>query len=261
MKTIICAVLLALVPFAASASEENACGAIDCYHFTPNLKDKASLQRGAKWFMNYCSGCHAAQYSRYERVASDLGIPEDLMTKNLIFDGSKFGSLMKNAMPTELAEKWFGKAPPDLTLETSYRSPQWVYTYLLNFYKDPSRPWGVNNRVFHNVAMPDVMLELQGLQECAPGPVKAENGGIKRDPLTGKDLLENPCGRLKVVEKGSQTPEQYKQTAYDLTNFLAYMAEPEKLHRERIGGYVMLFLGVFLVFGWLLNREYWKDVH
>ncbi len=254
---------LTIIPLKAVGAEAaHDCGTIACDEFKPDLHDKASLQNGARIYMNYCMGCHSLQYSRYNRVAADLGIPDDLMQANLIFDPDvKIGSLMHSAMDEKLAKKWFGAAPPDLTLVSRARQPEWLYTYLRNFYSDPSRPYGVNNRVFKDVGMPDVMLELQGMQECALGPVKAANGGIKRDPLTGEDILEEPCGQLKLVQKGSMTPDEFDGAMHDLVNFLAYTAEPMAAERQRTGIFVLLFIVLFFVFTWLLNREYWKDVH
>jgi ubiquinol-cytochrome c reductase cytochrome b subunit len=256
--------LLVFLPLKAVGSEaEKSCGAIECDEFVPDLRDKASLQRGAKYYVNYCMGCHSLKYARYERTAIDLAIPLALAEEHLIFDDTKIGELMHNSMPTPLAKKWFGAPPPDLTLIVRARSPEWVYTYLRNFYRDdsPARAWGVNNRVFKDVAMPHALLDLQGLPECAPGPVLAANGGVKRDPLTGEDLLEDPCGRLKVSVAGSMNPEQFDAAVADLTNFLSYTAEPMALERRRIGVFVLLFIAFFGVFAWLLNREYWKDVH
>ena len=106
------------------------------------------------------------------------------------------------------------------------------------------------------------------MTECAPGPAVAANGGIKRDELTGEEVLFddngnalNPCGRTVVVEEGKLSPAEFDATIYDLVNFLAYVAEPIKEDRKRIGVFVLLFLGLFFVFAYLLNREYWKDVH
>ena len=238
------------------------CGSMPCDEFTADPHDQASLQRGAALYMNYCMGCHSLKYSRYNRVAEDLGIPEDLMEANLIFDPSvKIGSLMENAMDERTAKIWFGATPPDLTLVSRARQPEWLYTYLRTFYRDDSRPYGVNNKVFKDVGMPHVMLELQGLQECAMGPVKATNGGIKRDPLTGEDILEEPCGQFSITEAGRMAPEEFDGAIYDLVNFLAYTAEPIAADRQRIGVFVLLFIAVFFVFASLLNREYWKDVH
>jgi ubiquinol-cytochrome c reductase cytochrome b subunit len=253
---------LAIIPLkAVGAESEYACGTIECDAFEANMEDKASLQNGLNTYMNYCMGCHSLQYSRYIRVADDLGIPHDIMEANVIYDDANIGSLMNNAMPKPLAKKWFGAAPPDLTLVARARNPEWLYTYLRTFYKDDSRPYGVNNKVFPAVGMPHVFLELQGMQECAMGPVRAANGGIKRDPLTGEDILEAECGRLVVTKAGTQTPAEFDKTVYDLVNFLEYVAEPMQQDRKRIGIYVMFFLAIFFVFAWLLNREYWKDVH
>ncbi|MFC3153555.1 cytochrome c1 [Litoribrevibacter euphylliae] len=221
-----------------------------------NVSNKASLQRGAQTFMNYCMGCHAMQYSRYERVADDLHIPHELMVENLIFDDSKIGQLMHNSMTVDSAKRWFGAAPPDLTLVARVRGEDWLYTYLRTFYEDPTRPLGVNNEVFPNVGMPHVLMELQGLQKkgCAQVPVDI-------DVLTGQDITEERCDVLYLAEEGTQSPAEYEETVYDLVNFLVYTAEPMQEERVRIGIIVMLFLVVLFICAYLLNREYWKDIH
>ncbi|MAL95936.1 MAG: ubiquinol-cytochrome C reductase [Haliea sp.] len=254
---------LTIIPLKAVGAESaHACGSIPCDEFTADPSDKASLQSGAQLYMNYCMGCHSLQYSRYNRVAKDLGIPEDLMQEHLIFDPDvQIGELMENAMDERLAKVWYGVNPPDLTLVARARQPEWLYTYLRNFYRDDSRPYGVNNRVFKDVGMPHVLLELQGMQECAMGPARADNGGVKRDPLTGEDILEEPCGQFTIAEKGSMEPEEFDAAMYDLVNFLSYTAEPMASDRKRIGLFALLFIAIFFVFAWLLNREYWKDVH
>ena len=254
---------LTILPLKAVGSEaEFNCGSMPCDEMAVNPHDKASLQSGAKLYMNYCMGCHSLKYGRYNRVATDLGIPEDLFMANLVFNpNTRFASLMDNSMDDANAKLWFGATPPDLTLVSRARQPEWLYTYLRTFYKDPSRPYGVNNKVFKDVGMPHVLLELQGMQECAMGPVMAHNGGVKRDPLTGEDILEDPCGRFSIGKAGLMTPEEFDGAVYDLVNFLAYMGEPMAADRQRIGTYVLLFIALFFVFAWLLNREYWKDVH
>lgn len=253
---------MALIPLQAVGAESAfKCGSIPCDAVDVDLKDKASLQSGAALYMNYCMGCHSLKYSRYERVATDLGIPAQIMMDNLIFDDTKIGSLMDNAMPDDAAKRWFGATPPDLTLLTRARSPEWLYTYLRSFHTDNSRPYGVNNRVFKDVGMPHVMLELQGVTECGPGPVMAPNGGVKRDILTGEDLLGGDCGQLNIVEPGRMTADEFDIAMKDLVSFMEYAAEPMALDRQRIGIYVLLFLAVFWVFAWLLNREYWRGIH
>lgn len=235
------------------------CGTMPCDNIELDIHDKASLQSGAQVYMNYCMGCHSLQYSRYNRVAADLGIPEDLMGGNLIADPDvKVGSLMNNAMSKDAAKIWFGAPPPDLTLVARARKPDWLYTYLRTFYEDPSRPYGVNNKVFPNVGMPHVLLEMQGLLACAPA---ADHSSV--DSLSGTAVAEHhdECGSFDVVQEGRLNDEEYDAAIYDLVNFLAYVAEPIKADRHRIGIYAMLFIAIFFVFASLLNREYWKDVH
>ncbi len=254
-------VLIFLPLKAVGAGGGHECGTIECDEVELDFRDKASLQRGAKLFANYCMGCHSAQYSRWGRVAQDINVPDEMVMENLVFTDQQIGGLMKSAMTEEDGKEWFGTAPPDLTMATRVRSPEWVYTYLRNFYKDDSRPYGVNNRVFPDVAMPHALLDLQGLQECAPGPVKASNGGIKEDPLTGDPILDDPCGTFELATEGSMSPEEFDDAVYDLVNFMGYMAEPMRADSQRIGVYVLLFLAFLLVWVWLLNREYWKDIH
>jgi ubiquinol-cytochrome c reductase cytochrome b subunit len=253
--------LLTFIPLKVVGAESSYdCGTMPCDHIAVDPTDSASLQRGAALYNSYCMGCHSLQYSRHNRVARDLGIPEDLYKANLMFDPSiKIGSLMDNAMDKANAKTWFGATPPDLTLVARARNPDWLYTYLRNFYQDSTRPYGVNNKVFPQVGMPHVLMELQGMPECAAGPGYGNDEHV--DPLSGQSVMEQPCGRLDVKTAGSMTPEQFDEAIYDLVNFLAYTAEPMKVERQRMGIYVMLFLAVFFVFAWLLSREYWKDVH
>ena len=262
MGALLVIILLVVLPIKAVGAESGkSCGDIDCDPFTAELTDYASMQRGANVAVNYCMGCHSFKYSRWERVADDLNIPHDLMMDNLVFSGQKIGDLMEISMPADSAKDWFGAVPPDLTLVARSRSPEWIYTYLKNFYVDPSRPLGVNNKVFKDVGMPHALLDLQGLQECAPGPVVASNGGIKRDLLTGEDLLEDPCGQFTLIEKGTLSEAEYDQAVYDLTNFLTYIAEPMAEQRKHIGRWVLLFLLLLLVPATLLAREYSKVMH
>ncbi|WP_422132999.1 MULTISPECIES: cytochrome c1 [unclassified Endozoicomonas] len=251
MKKTIITLLFSLVPvlgFAAGGSG---------YPLDPietDHSDKASLQRGAMYYQNFCAGCHATQFQRYERVADDIGIPHDLMMENLVPKSAKIGDLMKNGMRKDEAKVWFGAAPPDLTMVTRVRGEDWVYTYLRTFYEDPKRPWGVNNKVFPDVGMPHVLMELQGVQiDSCQGASPTE-----RDPLTGEKI----CGLVVDPErKGSLTPAEYDQAMYDLTNFLSYSAEPVKQKRQQLGIYVLLFLVLLFIVALLLKREYWKDIH
>jgi ubiquinol-cytochrome c reductase cytochrome b subunit len=255
-------VVMVVVPIKAVGAESNFnCGTIECDVMEPDLTNKASLQRGAKYFNNYCMGCHSAKFSRYERVADDLGIPHDLMLENLVFSDQRIGGLMDISMRPEQAKRFFGVVPPDLSLVARARSPEWLYTYLRNFYVDESRPFGVNNRVFVNVGMPHVMIDLQGLLNCGPGPKLAPGGGVLRDNL-GNPEIDEHCGALQDGSlKGTLTTEEFDRAVYDLVNFLEYLGEPSALKRERMGIFVLLFISVFFIFAYLLNREYWKGIH
>jgi ubiquinol-cytochrome c reductase cytochrome b subunit len=254
--------LLVIIPIKAVGAESAyKCGSIPCDSFEADLTNEASLQNGAMLAVNYCMGCHSFKYSRWERVATDIGIPNQLMLDNMVFTGQKIGELMDIAMPADAAKSWFGATPPDLTLVARSRKPDWLYTYLRNFYADPSRPLGVNNKVYKDVGMPHALLDLQGLAECSPGPVMAANGGIKRDLLTGQDILDNPCGNYNITKAGTMTAEEYDVAIYDLVNFLTYIAEPMAEQRKHIGKLVILFLLFLLVPTVLLNREYWKGIH
>ncbi len=246
MRKLLLASLFLLVPALAPAAG----GGVPLLDADIDLKDQASLQRGAGYFVNYCMGCHSLGYMRYNRLANDLGIDDATLRQSLIFTGAKPGDLMVSSMNPVSAEKWFGTAVPDLTLVTRWRTPDWVYSYLKGFYADPSRPLGVNNVVFPNVGMPHVLAGLQGVAQ----PKFAEHPGPDGAPV--KTVVG-----VEPAQGGTMTAEQYDAFARDLTAFLAYAGEPIKLERQRLGIWVLLFLAVFFVAAYMLKKEYWKDVH
>jgi ubiquinol-cytochrome c reductase cytochrome c1 subunit len=213
-----------------------------------DLGNRASLQRGAQLYMNYCSGCHSLKYMRYSRMAEDFGLTEDDVMQNLNLTGAKFGEQVLVAMPDEGATRWFGNAPPDLSVISRVRGNDWIYTYLKSFYLDETRPVGWNNTLFPNVSMPNPLWEMQGLQRPVHG---------KKDPVTG-DL---PVEHLEIGQPGSQSAAEFDQTARDITTFLEYVGEPAVLQRRSLGVWVILFLAFFTFLAWLLKTEYWKDVH
>jgi ubiquinol-cytochrome c reductase cytochrome c1 subunit len=189
--------------------------------------DLVSLQRGAKLFMNYCAGCHSLKYIRYNNMATGIGIVdsqgklmEQAVKDNLIFSGAKITDPILSAMTKQEGANWFGIAPPDLSLVSRSRGVDWLYTYLISFYDDNKKQWGVNNHVYPDVAMPHVLNNLQ------------------------KTL----------------TAQEYDLAVADIVNFLAYVGEPYQQTRKRMGVWVLLFLGIFFIFAALLKREYWKDV-
>lgn len=202
-----------------------------------DLTDKESLKKGFKTYINYCLGCHQLQYQRYNRTFKDLGIEEADGVENYMYTGEKTGDHITNTMPTKEAAKWFGTAPPDLTLEARLRSPDWIYTYLRSFYMDSDRPFGVNNKVFKDVGMPHVLQDLQGVSSID------EHGNIS--PAMG----------------GGLSPEEYDVVVRDLTNFLEYVGEPSKLERKSMGVKVLIFLFIFFIVAYFLKKEYWKDIH
>ena len=214
-----------------------------------DLTDNASLQRGAKLFMNYCLGCHQMQYQRYERTFRDIGIPTAIGEEQLIFDGSKVGSHIKNAIDLDDASKWFGAPPPDLTLVARVRGTDWIYTYLKSFYKDESRPFGVNNVVFPSVGMPHVLQELQGVTTAVTEEVE-ENGQTVTKIV---DIVSDGSGEM--------SDDEYDQAARDLANFFEYVGEPSRLESKALGIKVLGFLFILFILAFLLKKEYWRDVH
>jgi len=247
MKKPLIAILFALLPTVALAASGHDVH-LDKAHIDPGNKE--SLQRGAKVFVNYCMSCHAAKYQRYNRVARDLGIREDDVIEYLMFTGDKIGDHMDVAMTKADGKAYFGAAPPDLTLVARVRGVDWLYSYLRAFYLDDTRPFGVNNLVFPNVGMPHVLWELQGWQAPVYKTV-TDSEGHEHQVVEG----------LELVEPGTETPAEFDRTVRDLVNFLAYMGEPIKQERQRLGIKVLLYLLVFFVIAYLLKKEYWKDIH
>ncbi len=227
-----------------------------------DLSDKPSLQNGARIFVNYCLSCHSAAYMRYNRMGRDLGISDELVKGNLLFAADKVGDLMKAVMPSEDAKVWFGTAPPDLTLAARARKPEWIYTFMRSFYRDDKSPSGWNNAVFPSVAMPHVLYEWQGSRRAVFKTVKEkaimeQEDGTEMEKVTEALVFD----KFEQRKPGSMSEQEYNEAMRDLTNFLVYLGEPAKLVRYRIGVYVLIFLAVFLIFAYLLKKEYWKDIH
>ena len=246
MKKIITALLITLLPALGFASA----GGIHLDKADVNIHDQASLQNGAKLFVNYCLSCHSAAYMRYNRMGKDLGLSEEQVTNNLMFAADKIGETMTVAMPANDAKNWFGTKIPDLTVVARARGADWLYTYLRTFYLDPSRPWGVNNATFKDVGMPHVLWELEGLKQ----PVYE----------THKDHDGNETKRIvdyEIVQPGKMSEAEYDNAVRDLVNFMVYMGEPAKLSRYNIGVWVLLFLALLFVVSYAMKKEFWKDVH
>jgi ubiquinol-cytochrome c reductase cytochrome c1 subunit len=273
VKKIVVAILLAAMPvlgLAAGAKTE-------LLEAKTDLSDKASLQRGAKMFVNFCLGCHSASFMRYNRMGQDLGLTDEQVMDNLLFAGDKVVEKMQVAMLPQDAAKWFGVSPPDLSVIARARSPDWLYSYLVTFYQDddPVRPFGVNNIVFEDVAMPHVLWSQQGIQQYVEGdrPANVQSEHLRKLEAVGADILlhktllledgthEEVVDRLSATRPGAMEPGQFRRAARDLVNFLVYVSEPAQLVRYKIGTWVLVFLAGLFVLSYALYKEYWKDVH
>jgi len=273
LKKTVVAILLAAMPVLGLAAG----GKIELLEAKPDLSDKASLQRGAKMFVNFCLGCHSTSFMRYSRLRQDLGLTEEQVQNNLLFTGGKVVDKMEVAMSADDAEKWFGVNPPDLSVIARSRSPDWLYSYLVTFYQDddPARPFGVNNIVFKDVGMPHVLWSQQGIQQYVEGdkPANVQSEHIHKLEASGADVLlhttlvledgthEEAVDRLSATRPGTMEPGQFRRAARDLVNYLVYVSEPAQLVRYKIGTWVLVFLAVLFVLSYGLYKEYWKDVH
>jgi ubiquinol-cytochrome c reductase cytochrome c1 subunit len=242
MKKFILALGL-LLPMLAIANE-----GVHLDHAPIDINDQASLQRGARVFVNYCLNCHSAAYMRYNRL-QDIGLTDAQIKANLIFSGEKVGETMTVAMSRKDAKTWFGSPPPDLTVEARARGADWLYSYMRGFYRDSTTTTGWNNIVFDKVAMPHVLWQLQG-QQVLKHEEKVDAQGIKTELHT-----------LVLEKKGTLSPAEYDATVADLVNYMVYMAEPMQAKRKHVGLFVLLFLGLFFVLTYCLKKEFWKDIH
>jgi ubiquinol-cytochrome c reductase cytochrome c1 subunit len=214
----------------------------------------ASLQRGARNFMAYCSGCHSLRFMRYSRLAADLKIPDELRDQNLVKPGAKFTDYIKSSMPVADAAEWFGKAPPDLSLVARSRGSDWVFNFLTTFYADPAnRQTGVNNLALPGTAMPHVLSNLQGVKNATW--TDEEHKGADGNAMTSKVFAKFEPGIA-----GSMTDEQYDGFVRDTVNFLDYVGDPTQVERQGLGIWVVLFLLMFTGIAYMLKKEYWKDV-
>ena len=251
MKKVLITIMLALTPamaFAAGGSGAK----LD--HVKVDLGDQASLQNGAKIFVNYCLSCHSASYMRYNRMAQDIGLTEEQVAEYMGFitdDKGKFkpGALMKATINADEAKAAFNTVPPDLSVTSRSKGADWIYTYMRSFYRDDSKIIGVNNLVFPDVGMPHVLWELQGWQDPVIATVKDDEGN------------KSKTVKLELAEPGLMTPKEYDRAIRDLVNFLDYMGEPAKHDRRALGVKVIMFLLVFLIVAYMMKREFWKDVH
>ena len=232
------------------AAEEN----VKLDHVEVNVTDTASLQSGARTFVNYCLNCHSASLVRYDQLRA-IGLSDKQITDNLMFTAEKIGDPMNVAFNKKEAKAAFGVVPPDLSVIARSRSPDWLYTYLRGFYRDPSTVTGWNNTVYPNVAMPHVLWSLQGERELVHVPVMRDGKQVEDH---GKPKMD---AKLQTVSKGSLSPTEYDRTVRDLVNFLVWIGEPHQVKRQQIGVWVVIALVFLIALTFALKNAYWKDVH
>ncbi|RLC97663.1 MAG: cytochrome c1 [Chloroflexi bacterium] len=237
MKTLIFAFFAGLLSL-TSGQILAASGGIHLDPVEIDLSDKASLQRGAKTFVNYCLSCHAASFMRYNRMAKDIGLTNAQVEENLMFASEKIGDTMTIAMRADDAKKWFGVTPPDLSVISRARGTDWLNTYLRTFYLDDTKAIGTNNLAFKDVGMPHVLWQQQGY--------------LTTDAETH---------HLSSATKGELTNSQYNVMIADLVNFLAYIGEPSKIQRLALGKWVLLYLFLFFLVAYPMKKAFWKDIH
>jgi ubiquinol-cytochrome c reductase cytochrome c1 subunit len=222
--------------------------------FAPDVTDVASLQRGARNYVNFCLGCHGLSLMRYNAL-TQIGLTDDQIRDNLMFTAQKVGEPIVTAMTRAEGKAWFGAAPPDLSVIARSRGPSWLYTYLRGFYRDPTTQTGWNNTVFPNVGMPHAMWTLQGERGMTMQPVTRDGKPVMDH---GKPLMEP---RFETLRPGSQSALEYDRTVSDLVNFLVWVGEPVQERRRQLGYLVLIGLGVLMFVTWMLYKEFWKDVH
>ncbi len=211
-------------------------------------QDISSLQRGARNFMNYCSGCHSAQYVRYKTIGKYLELSEQQLIDNLMFNAERTFETINVAMPADSAARWFGTTPPDLSLRARAKGADYIYNFLKGFYLDADSPTGVDNIVLSGTSMPHVLWELQGFQAA----VYAE--------LTEEGVTSRVFEGFEQETVGTMDTEEYDDFVRDTVNFLAYIAEPIRSDRRRLGAWVLMFLVFFLIIASMLKNQIWKDV-
>ena len=216
----------------------------------------ASLQRGARNFMNYCSGCHSAQYVRYNTIGKHLELSEEQLIDNLMFNAEKTFETIQSAMPADEAARWYGTAPPDMSLMARAKGADYIYNFLKGFYVDPDSPTGVDNTILAGTSMPHVLWELLGYQRAV---FETHTEEIEVDGKM-ESITTEEFARFETVTSGSMDAEDYDEFVRDTVNFLAYISEPIRGERRVIGTWVMIYLLVFFVIAAMLKKQIWKDV-
>ena len=244
---------LALIGAAFVSTQAFAAGGASLEHANIDPNNVPSLQRGAANFMNYCSGCHSAKYVRYSTIGKYLELSDEQLIENLMFNAEKTFETINAAMPAADAERWFGSAPPDLSLMARAKGADYIYSFLKGFYVEEGSPTGVNNTVLSGTSMPHVLWKLQGFQ------VAHFEERIETD-ADGNEIVSQVFKEFEQVTPGSMSPEEYEGFVRDTTNFLAHIAEPMRSDRQKLGVWVMIYLVILLILAIALKKEIWRDV-
>jgi len=245
MRLIACAVILL-----AGASAYGAGGELELDKAGNDPDNTASLQRGARNFMSYCAGCHSAKYVRYNSIARDLELSEDQVIDNLMFNAQRSFETIQASMPSADAQRWFGQAPPDMSLMARAKGTDYIFNFLRGFYLDPESPTGVDNLHLAGTSMPNVLWELQGYQKAVFVESEADESGVVTHDFEG----------FESVTAGTMSAEEFDAFVRDTVNFLEYISEPIRSKRRVLGVWVLMFLSFFLFVSWKLYKEIWKDV-
>jgi ubiquinol-cytochrome c reductase cytochrome c1 subunit len=251
MKKFVWQILSGLAVAAVVATAQANTGSFPLEAAPKRVNSEAALQNGAKLFVNYCLNCHSAVSMRYNRLR-DIGLTDEQIKQNLLFTGEKVGDMMTVAISPKEAKAWFGATPPDLSVIARAKGPDYLYTYLRTFYKDETRPTGWNNMAFPSVGMPNVLWELQGIRTA-----KYEEEKDHHDASKTVHVFKG----FEQVTPGKLKPQEFDDAVGDLVAYMQWMGEPAQLDRKRLGVWVLMFLAVFTVLAWGLNKSYWKDIH
>ncbi|MEL6869331.1 MAG: cytochrome c1 [Pseudomonadota bacterium] len=254
MKTVVHSAAIIILAATFSGDAVAAGGGAKLDHAGNNVGNTDSLQRGMSNFMNYCSGCHSAKYVRYNTLGEALGLSDDQLIENLMFNADKTHETINVSMRQADAESWFAQVPPDLSLIARSKGVDHIYTFLRSYYAEDASRTGWNNTLVAGVSMPHVLWQLEGIKEPAHGDDHAA------DAEGGDDGHGDSSSDYTMISAGALTSEEYDQFVRDTVNFLAFISEPVQLQRKQIGVWVMAFLIFFFILALMLKKEIWKEV-
>ena len=234
--------------------------------------DRAAVQRGYQVYREVCAACHSLKYVAFRHLGDkggpyyleDFSNPSDNpYVKNFAADwqvadiDSETGDQIERPgtpadyfplpFPNEPAARASngGALPPDLSNMVKARSGGADYLYNLLISYDTPKPDDV---------------------ELTPGlhwnPVMSGGKIAMAAPLSDEIVSYEPVeiidhGEVKVVDAPLETVEQL---ASDVTNFLAWTADPKLEQRKRIGFMTIIYLLILSLLLFLSYKRVWRDV-